>query len=177
MDYIQLWKRQLVLKLTRPQDPRSGNDVADFGYAKHNVSRPNVCGGILKAFVFVSRSNSYSDHPLEKAPSWSSQLQSTSVVKAGQENKVPHHTPIKVEGTPQKSQVALQPTRDQNYKPFVIQTTSGSLPSIHQPLQDMETHHVLAMRLSGYKRKVFLKDHGSLEAQLCCGSDRSSVLI
>ncbi|KAF8410803.1 hypothetical protein HHK36_003340 [Tetracentron sinense] len=89
------------------------------------------------AYALQVRANSSNDHPLEKAPSWSLQPQSTSGAKAGQENKVPHHTPINVEGTHEISQVALQATRDQTYKPSVIQTASGSLPSIHQPLQGM----------------------------------------
>ncbi|KAF8409644.1 hypothetical protein HHK36_005722 [Tetracentron sinense] len=89
------------------------------------------------SYALEVRANSSGAHPLEKVPSWSQQPQSASVAKVGQEYKVPDHTPFKVEGTPEMntSQVALQTSRDQTSKSFIIQTASGSLPSVHQPLQ------------------------------------------
>ncbi|XP_042479655.1 uncharacterized protein LOC122060583 isoform X2 [Macadamia integrifolia] len=75
------------------------------------------------AFATRVRENTSGDHQFEKAP------------RLGQTNKVSDHTPIKTKGSSNisSSQVALQAAKDQGTKPSVIQTVSGSLPSVQQP--------------------------------------------
>ncbi|XP_042481593.1 uncharacterized protein LOC122062027 [Macadamia integrifolia] len=75
------------------------------------------------AFGSQVRENTSSDHQLEKAP------------RLGQTNKVSDLTPTKTEGSSNLSnpQVAFQAAKDQSSKSSVIQTVSGSLPSVQQP--------------------------------------------
>ncbi|XP_043690030.1 uncharacterized protein LOC122640839 isoform X2 [Telopea speciosissima] len=77
------------------------------------------------AFASQVRENTSGDLQLEKA------------LRLGQTNKVSDHTPIKTEASSNisSSQVALQAAKDQSSKPSVIQTASGSLPSVQQPSQ------------------------------------------
>lgn len=81
------------------------------------------------------------NHPLVNAPTWSIQTQSSSTAKSVQENKVPNHTPTKVEGAVDVSvsRVTPQVVRDQSFRPFIPQPAAGNLPTTHQPMQGMSS--------------------------------------
>ncbi|KAK9268865.1 hypothetical protein L1049_001389 [Liquidambar formosana] len=81
------------------------------------------------------QANSSADHSHVNAPTWTIQPQSATSAKSGPENKLPNQTSAKVDGT--VSRMAPQATRDQTSRPFITQTASANLPSIHQPLQGM----------------------------------------
>lgn len=97
------------------------------------------CDNTYTPYIFPLAANSSANQPLLNAPTWSIQAQSASTAKSGQENKVPTHTSAMVEGNIDAniSRVATQAPRDQSFRPFITQTTSGNLPSMHQPLQGM----------------------------------------
>ncbi|GAV85863.1 BAH domain-containing protein [Cephalotus follicularis] len=88
--------------------------------------------------VHVS-ANLSTNHPLVNAPTWSVHPQPASSVKAGSENKIPNHNHVMVEGSTDLSvsRVASQAPRDQTFRPFITQTSSGNLPITNQPLQGM----------------------------------------
>ncbi|KAA8523629.1 hypothetical protein F0562_010052 [Nyssa sinensis] len=80
------------------------------------------------------QANSSGDHPQMKTPTWALQPQSALSAKIGSDNRVPAHTSVKVEGNAdlRTSHVVPQATSS---KPFITQTTSGNMPSMHQNLQ------------------------------------------
>ncbi|XP_059662434.1 uncharacterized protein LOC132308388 isoform X2 [Cornus florida] len=71
-----------------------------------------------------------------RTPTWSLQHQSATFDKIGPDNKVPAHTPVKFDGPTDLSASRVAPHVTAS-KPFISQTASGNLPSIHQHLQGM----------------------------------------
>lgn len=69
------------------------------------------------------------------APTWTVQPQSALLAKPGLENKVPNYISVKVEGPADMSRTAPQAARDQTFRPFITQTASGNMASMHQASQ------------------------------------------
>ncbi|KAI4306158.1 hypothetical protein L6164_029459 [Bauhinia variegata] len=125
----------------RPPMVTSGMSSSHLGrnssLALPKVEQPQfkVDGGLNgPSYVLQVQANSSASQP--NAPTWSIQSQSA---RSGPENKVPGHASVKVEGMgdPTLSRVAPQLARDQNFRPFITQTTPGNLSSVQQPLPGM----------------------------------------
>lgn len=82
--------------------------------------------------------NSSANQSLVNAPTWSIQSQSNQLANSAAENKRPIHTPSKVEGSADLnlSHIA-QPARDQSFRPFITQTTSGNFSGVNPAAQNM----------------------------------------
>ncbi|XP_030931661.1 uncharacterized protein LOC115957533 [Quercus lobata] len=117
-----------------------GRDSSSLPLQKVEKPQFKSDGGLNgSSFASQVQANSSVNHPLVNAPTWSIQTQSSSTAKSVQENKVPNHTPTKVEGTVDvsASRVAPQVVRDQSFRPFITQPAAGNLPTTHQPMQGM----------------------------------------
>ncbi|KAJ7960841.1 PHD finger protein [Quillaja saponaria] len=122
----------------------SNNLGRDLSPAIPRVERPPFkadAGSNGSSFTLQVQANSSANQPLVNAPTWSIQAQSASLVRSGPENKVPNHSFIKVDGTGDQTLLPMAPpvARDQSFRPFITQTVSGNLPTMHQPKQGMNT--------------------------------------
>ncbi|GMI74151.1 hypothetical protein HRI_001084400 [Hibiscus trionum] len=118
----------------------SGHLGNSSSFAYPRVDRPQVKldgGSNVASYVSHVPANSSASHSLANAPTWSMQAQPAALGKPGQESKVLAHHPTKVEGSSGSTmtQMAPQAVRDQNFRPFITQTATGTFPSVHQPAQ------------------------------------------
>ncbi|XP_044474340.1 uncharacterized protein LOC123202449 isoform X2 [Mangifera indica] len=109
--------------------------------AMPRIERPQIRldgGSNGSSYVSQVQANTSSNH-MVNAPTWTVHPQSASSAKPGPENKVQNLYPIRIDGTADLSRTAPQAARDQTFRPFMTQTASGNLPSIHQPPQAVNT--------------------------------------
>lgn len=93
-----------------------GRDSSSFNFA-----RPQVNSSLQGSAA----------HSLVNAPTWSIQSQPGGLTKPGQENKALNHNSAKFEGpdVSMSSRMTLHGARDQTYRPFITQSSSGTLPA------------------------------------------------
>ncbi|GLT83608.1 hypothetical protein SLE2022_018860 [Rubroshorea leprosula] len=103
-----------------------GRDSSLFGFPRGDRSQVKLEGSN------VGPANPSANHPLVNAPTWSIQSQPGALTKPGQENKALNHNLAKSEGSldMSMSRLASQAARDQNFRPFITQSSSGTL-SMH----------------------------------------------
>ncbi|KAK6229787.1 hypothetical protein SCA6_018738 [Theobroma cacao] len=117
-----------------------GRDSSSFAHPRVERPQTKLDGGSnVPSYVSQVPANSSANHPLVNAPTWSIQAQPAALGKSGQENKGLNHNPTKIEGSASLTmpQMAPQAARDQNFRPFITQTATGTFPSMHQPVQGM----------------------------------------
>ncbi|KAJ7963716.1 PHD finger protein [Quillaja saponaria] len=131
----------------RPSMVSSGMPSNNLGREPSSSAFPRVerpqfkvdAGSNGSSFTLQVQANSSANQPLLNAPTWSFQGQSASLVRSGPENKVPNHSSVKVKQMGDQTVSRMDPpvARDQSFRPFVTQTASGNLATMHQPIQGM----------------------------------------
>ncbi|KAJ6775961.1 RING/FYVE/PHD ZINC FINGER SUPERFAMILY PROTEIN [Salix koriyanagi] len=117
-----------------------GRDSTSAVFSKVEKTQSKVEGGSNGAsYAMQVPANASANHSLVNAPSWSMQPHSASSGKSAPENKMPNHNFAKVEVAADLGRTgATQAARDQTSRPFMPQTPSANLPSIHPPMQGMK---------------------------------------
>ncbi|XP_065862461.1 uncharacterized protein [Euphorbia lathyris] len=85
------------------------------------------------------QANASGNQPVVNAPTWSLQSHSMSSIKTTAESKI-NYNAGKSEGVTDlgSSRATPQAARDQAFRPFITQSTSTNLPSVHQPMQGVK---------------------------------------